>query len=78
MTYCFIQAIEKGFGTTYGSLLNSMCNTIRETGARTRGGPVASLICMLLTGGSYSGGLTREPQLTSTDPFELNSKPFYL
>lgn len=78
MTYCFIQAIEKGFGTTYGSLLNSMRNTIRETGAGTGGGPVTSLITMLLTGGSYSGGLTQEPQLTSTEPFEIHSKPFYL
>lgn len=78
MTYCFIQAIEKGAGTTYGSLLNSMRNTIRETGAGTGGGPVTSLITMLLTGGSYSGGLTQEPQLTSTEPFEIHSKPFYL
>jgi hypothetical protein len=78
MTYCFIQAIEKGAGTTYGSLLNSMRNTIRETGAGTGGGPVTSLITMLLTGGSYSGGLTQEPQLTSTEPFEIHTKPFYL
>ncbi|XP_057837256.1 metacaspase-1 [Cryptomeria japonica] len=78
MTYCFIQAIEKGFGTNYGSLLNAMRNTIRETGASSGGGPVTSLITMLLTGGSYSGGLTQEPQLTSTEPFDIHAKPFYL
>ncbi|KAH9321054.1 hypothetical protein KI387_015693, partial [Taxus chinensis] len=59
MTYCFIQAIEKGAGTTYGSLLSAMRNTLRETGANTGGSPVSSLIGMLLSGGSYSGGLTQ-------------------
>uniref|UniRef100_A0A0D6QYL0 Uncharacterized protein n=1 Tax=Araucaria cunninghamii TaxID=56994 RepID=A0A0D6QYL0_ARACU len=78
MTYCFIQAIEKGAGTTYGSLLNAMRNTIRQTGASTGGGPVTTLLTMLLTGGSYGGGLTQEPQLTSSEPFDIHSKPFYL
>uniref|UniRef100_A0A0C9S9A8 TSA: Wollemia nobilis Ref_Wollemi_Transcript_8267_1840 transcribed RNA sequence n=1 Tax=Wollemia nobilis TaxID=56998 RepID=A0A0C9S9A8_9CONI len=81
MTYCFIQAIEKGgAGTTYGSLLNAMRNTIRQTGASTGGGggPVTTLLTMLLTGGSYGGGLTQEPQLTSSEPFEIHTKPFYL
>jgi hypothetical protein len=27
MTFCFIQAIERGQGTTYGSILNSMRTT---------------------------------------------------
>lgn len=40
------------------------------------GGPVTSLITMLLTGGSISGGLRQEPQLTSCEPFDVYSKPF--
>ncbi|ERN01029.1 hypothetical protein AMTR_s00002p00143250 [Amborella trichopoda] len=56
MTYSFIQAIERGAGATYGSILTSMCATIRETrnGSLDGGGPVTSLITMLLTGGSLS------------------------
>jgi hypothetical protein len=58
MTFCFIQAIERGHGTTYGSILNSMRSTIRNTGdsAGVGGGVVTSLITMLLTGGSLSTG----------------------
>ncbi|MQL75203.1 hypothetical protein Taro_007561 [Colocasia esculenta] len=57
MTFCFIQAIERGQGTTYGSILNSMRSTIRNTGEAMGGGAVTSLITMLLTGGSGGGGL---------------------
>ena len=59
MTYCFIQALERGHGSTYGSILNSMRSTIRNTGngAGAGGDVVTSLISMLLTGGSLSGGL---------------------
>ncbi|ERN01030.1 hypothetical protein AMTRI_Chr03g145770 [Amborella trichopoda] len=81
MTYCFIQAIERGAGATYGSILTSMRATIRETrsGGMGGGGPVTSLITMLLTGGSLSvGGLSQEPQLTSCEPFDVYSKPFSL
>lgn len=56
MTFCFIQAIERGHGQTYGSILNSMRNTIRSTGGDMGGGPVTSVITMLLTGGSTTGG----------------------
>ncbi|KAK8445433.1 hypothetical protein SEVIR_9G323400v4 [Setaria viridis] len=81
MTFCFIQAIERGQGTTYGSILNSMRSTIRNTGdsAGVGGGAVTSLISMLLTGGSLStGGLKQEPQLTACDPFDVYAKPFSL
>jgi hypothetical protein len=81
MTFCFIQAIERGQGTTYGSILNSMRTTIRNTGesAGVGGGAVTSLITMLLTGGSLStGGLRQEPQLTACDPFDVYAKPFSL
>ncbi|PRQ57131.1 putative Caspase-like domain-containing protein [Rosa chinensis] len=33
MTFCFIQAIERGQAATYGSILNSMRNIIRSTGS---------------------------------------------
>lgn len=59
MTYCFIQAIERGQAATYGSMLNSMRSVIRSTGNNTNdlgGGVVTSLLTMLLTGGSTLGG----------------------
>lgn len=57
MTYSFIQAIEQGHGTTYGNMLNAMRSTIRNTGSELGGGIVTSLLTMLLTGGSLSGGM---------------------
>ncbi|KAG5231121.1 hypothetical protein OIU77_010082 [Salix suchowensis] len=82
MTFCFIQAIERGHGATYGSILNAMRTTIRNTGNNPGGGDVVtSLIGMLLTGGSGSGGggrLRQEPQLTSYQPFDVYTRPFSL
>ncbi|KAJ6828322.1 uncharacterized protein M6B38_362865 [Iris pallida] len=78
MTFCFIQAIERGHGATYGSILNSMRSTIRSTGDAMGGGPVTSLLTMLLTGGSAGGGLQQEPQLTACEPFDVYMKPFSL
>ena len=60
MTYCFIQAIERGHATTYGSVLNSMRTAIRCTGSNdlgVGGGAVTSLLNMLLIGGRVGGGL---------------------
>lgn len=59
MTYCFIQAIERGNGATYGSILTSMRATIRSTSNEMSGGPVTSLITMLLAGSSLGGGFTQ-------------------
>ncbi|GMY22980.1 metacaspase-1 [Fagus crenata] len=80
MTYCFIQAIERGQATTYGSLLNSMRAVIRSTGSNNDlgGGAVTSLLTMLLAGGSLGGGLRQEPQLTSCQPFDVYTRPFSL
>ncbi|KAL9680813.1 hypothetical protein QQ045_012592 [Rhodiola kirilowii] len=82
MTFCFIQAIERGQAATYGSILNSMRTAIRNTGSSgdigLGGGGVSSLISMLLTGGSAGGGLRQEPQLTACQPFDVYAKPFYL
>lgn len=76
MTFCFIQAIERGHARTYRDLLSAMRYNIRNSGGAP-GGRVTSLIEMLLTGGSYSGGFTQEPQLTSAYAFDID-KPFHL
>ncbi|XP_002526488.2 metacaspase-1 [Ricinus communis] len=82
MTFCFIEAIERGRGTTYGSILNSMRAAIRNTGTRNDlgGGATTSLLTMLVTGGSVGvgGGLKQEPQLTACQPFDVYTKPFSL
>lgn len=62
MTFCFIQAIERGHGqgATYGSILTAMRHAIRNAtgsgGVGAGGDVVTTLIGMLLTGGSVSGG----------------------
>ncbi|KAF4394156.1 hypothetical protein G4B88_000667 [Cannabis sativa] len=82
MTYCLIQAIECGQGSTYGSILNSMRSNIRNTGSRGGvgggGDVVTTLIGMILTGGSAGGRLRQEPQLTSCQPFDVYARPFSL
>ncbi|CAL1405606.1 unnamed protein product [Linum trigynum] len=79
MTYSFIQALERGHGTTYGDMLNSMRTTIRKTSNELDGGGiVTSLLTMLLAGGSLGSGLRQEPQLTANEPFDVYSKPFSL
>ncbi|KAK6155970.1 hypothetical protein DH2020_010218 [Rehmannia glutinosa] len=79
MTFAFIQAIEKGQGNTYGSILNAMRSTIRKTDGdlAAGGGVVTTLLTMLLTGGS-GGGLSQEPQLSANEPFDVYAKPFSL
>ncbi|KMZ57843.1 Metacaspase 9 [Zostera marina] len=81
MTFCFIQAIERGQAATYGSMLTSMRSTIRNTGTGSvgsSGDPISSLIGMLISGGSGGGGLKQEPQLTSYEAFDVYRKPFSL
>ncbi|XP_073313061.1 metacaspase-1 [Primulina huaijiensis] len=82
MTFCFIQAIERGHGTTYGTILTAMRAAIRDAGSSGGSlgdGAVTSLLTMLLTGGSVSsGGLRQEPQLTAYEPFDVYAKPFSL
>ncbi|GMN41087.1 hypothetical protein TIFTF001_010305 [Ficus carica] len=78
MTYSFIQAIERGHATTYGNMLNSMRSTIRNTDNDLGGGIMTSLLNMLLTGGSLSGRMRQEPQLTANVPFDVYAKTFSL
>ncbi|KAJ8444865.1 hypothetical protein Cgig2_029796 [Carnegiea gigantea] len=77
MTYCFIQAIERGQATTYGNMLNAMRAAIRDADTSVGGGVVTTLLTMLLTGGS-GVGLRQEPQLTANEPFDVYAKPFSL
>lgn len=63
MTFCFIQAIERGHGTTYGSMLTAMRTAIQDVGSsgpELGGGMVTSLLTMLLTGGSGGAGRLRQ------------------
>ncbi|BBN17812.1 metacaspase-1 [Marchantia polymorpha subsp. ruderalis] len=73
MTFSFIQAVERREAMTYAGLLSSMRNSIRRANSGSRG--VTDLIGMLLSGGSFPGGaLTQEPQLTSANCFDINSR----
>lgn len=73
MTYSFIQALESEPGTTYGRLLTAMRSAIRDTNTGIRSGPIASLLRKV-----FSFGLTQEPQLSSSEVFDINRKPFLL
>lgn len=76
MTFSFIKAIEKGEAKTYGSLLSSMRNGIRE--ARQKPKKPSTLTNMIFEGDNYKQGKIQEPQLSSSYPFNINEKPFYL
>ncbi|XP_031107794.1 metacaspase-1-like [Ipomoea triloba] len=81
MTYSFIQAIEHGQGTTYGSILNAMRASIRSSDnglGGSAGSLVTSLLTMLVTGGSGGIGMRQEPQLTANEQFDVYTKPFSL
>ncbi|KAK9094981.1 hypothetical protein Scep_026450 [Stephania cephalantha] len=79
MTFCFLQAFETGHAATYGSILTSMRNTIRNTGSASSGSPVTTLLGMLMTGNvAFGGGLRQEPQLTACETFDVYQKPFHL
>ncbi|GMY39052.1 metacaspase-1-like isoform X1 [Fagus crenata] len=74
LTYSFINAVQNEPGLTYGRLLNSMRNAIREakSGIRLRG-PIASLVNKVL-----GTDLSQEPQLSSSEKFDVYSKQFLL
>ncbi|XP_065871676.1 metacaspase-1-like isoform X2 [Euphorbia lathyris] len=76
LTYSLIQAVENEPGLTYGRLLNAMRLAIRS--AKTSGlrlsGPIASLINKTL----FNTELSQEPQLSSSEKFDIYSKHFLL
>ncbi|XP_075081812.1 metacaspase-1-like [Nicotiana tabacum] len=78
MTFSFIQAIESGQGTTYGSILNAIRSSIHNSTSDLGGKIVSSLLTMLINGGSVGIGMRQEPQLTATEPFDVYTKPFLL
>ncbi|KAJ3673412.1 hypothetical protein LUZ60_006786 [Juncus effusus] len=74
MTYSFIQAVESEPGITYGRLLTAMRTTIRENGSGScLSGPIASLIRR-----AVSFQPTQEPQLSSSEMFDIYHRPFLL
>ncbi|XP_031492309.2 metacaspase-1-like [Nymphaea colorata] len=75
MTYSFIHAIEnKGAGATYGSLMHSIQWAIRNANLGIQGsGPISSLLKRV-----FGNGLAQEPLLSSSEPFDIYQKPFYL
>ncbi|ERN14650.1 metacaspase-1 isoform X1 [Amborella trichopoda] len=75
MTYCFIQALLTGSGTTYGSLLNAMRSAIRgaHSGLIGGNGPLTCLLKRVLW-----EGMKQEPQLTSSKQFDIYRTPFCL
>ncbi|XP_075674652.1 metacaspase-1-like isoform X1 [Castanea sativa] len=74
LTYCFIQAVQSEPGLTYGRLLNSIRQQIREAKIGIRlNGPIASLINKVL-----GADLSQEPQLSSSEEFDIYSKQFLL
>ncbi|XP_002525861.3 metacaspase-1-like [Ricinus communis] len=76
LTYSFIQAVENEPGLTYGRLLNAMRQAIRgaKTGGLRLSGPIASLINRAL----FNTEITQEPQLSSSDKFDIYAKQFLL
>ncbi|KAK9668453.1 hypothetical protein RND81_13G061600 [Saponaria officinalis] len=64
MTYCFLQAIEKGQATTYGSLLIAMKKAVRNIKEYDEDGNLVPL--------------TQEPQLTANKRFDIFAKLFSL
>ncbi|XP_055811038.1 metacaspase-1-like [Solanum dulcamara] len=78
MTFSFIQAIERGQGTTYGSILNAIRSSIRSSDSDLGSNITSSLLTMLITGGNSGFGMRQEPQLTANEPFDVNTRKFSL
>ncbi|KAL9242607.1 hypothetical protein vseg_016593 [Gypsophila vaccaria] len=62
MTHCFVQAIKRGHGNTYGSLLTAMRDAIHAIKEVDEEGHLVPL--------------TQVPQLSANKRFEIFSKPF--
>ncbi|GJN31669.1 hypothetical protein PR202_gn00032 [Eleusine coracana subsp. coracana] len=74
MTASFIKAVEDDPGTTYGRLLRSMRARISdEQGNRRLRGRLGSFVRRMIMPGSV-----QEPQLCSSEAFDIYQKPFLL
>lgn len=76
MTDSFIKAVQSEPGTTYGRLLSAMRGTIRDgqgSGRRLLPGRVGSFVRKMTTSSSV-----QEPQLCSSEVFDIYRKPFLL
>ncbi|KAL8536175.1 hypothetical protein ACS0TY_011714 [Phlomoides rotata] len=74
MTYSFIQAAQNEPGLTYGRLLNAMRQTIRDSKTGfLQTGPVTSPVKKVL-----NPKLPQEPQLSSSEKFEIYTRQFVL
>ncbi|XP_058086586.1 metacaspase-1-like [Magnolia sinica] len=74
MTFCFIQAVNSEPGMTYGRILTAMRSAIRDTQTGIRlSSPIASLIRTVIR-----AGLKQEPQLSSSEQFDIYRRQFLL
>ncbi|XP_047153945.1 metacaspase-3-like [Vigna umbellata] len=75
LTYSFIQTVQNEPGLSYGRLLSAMRSTIRgtKTGIVPLNGPIASMFNRLL-----GMELRQEPQLSSSEVFDVYTSPFVL
>ncbi|KAJ0988617.1 hypothetical protein J5N97_006973 [Dioscorea zingiberensis] len=74
MTYCFIQAVISEPGSTYGRILSAMRSAIRDAdGGLSVTGPLAALLKKV-----FKCGVDQEPQLASSEKFDIFRKPFIL
>ncbi|XP_029128581.1 metacaspase-1 isoform X2 [Cajanus cajan] len=75
LTYSFIQTVQNEPGLSYGRLLSVMRSTIRgtKTGIVRLNGPIASLLNRFL-----GPEIRQEPQLSSSEMFDMYTKRFEL
>ncbi|TKV95792.1 hypothetical protein SEVIR_9G384800v4 [Setaria viridis] len=74
MTDSFVKAVEAEPGTTYGRLLSAMRARIRDgQGSRRLPGRLGSFVRWMIPSSSL-----QEPQLCSSDMFDIYRKPFLL
>ncbi|PHT82139.1 Metacaspase-2 [Capsicum annuum] len=78
MTFSFIQAIERGQGTTYGSILKAIKSFIRNSDCDLGSNISPCLLTMLTIGGGSGLRSRQEPQLTANEPFDVYTKKFSL
>ncbi|XP_039125644.1 metacaspase-1-like [Dioscorea cayenensis subsp. rotundata] len=74
MTFCFIQAVISEPGLTYGRILSAMRTAIRDAGMGAPfSGPIAALFKKV-----FKCGIDQEPQLASSEKFDIHRMPFIL